>query len=86
MKTNVNGEARLNGDLFSLAGRAALVTGGNGGLGRAMALGLRAAGACVAVTGRRPEKNAAIAAELGDAGGRPAGRARAALAFWRGRH
>lgn len=55
-------------DLFSLAGRTALVTGGNGGLGRAIALGLRAAGARVAVTGRNPEKNRAVADELGDPG------------------
>ncbi|MDM7916403.1 MAG: SDR family NAD(P)-dependent oxidoreductase [Candidatus Eisenbacteria bacterium] len=52
---------------FLLSGRVALVTGGNGGLGRAIALGLREAGASVAVTGRDPAKNAAIAAELGGA-------------------
>jgi 2-deoxy-D-gluconate 3-dehydrogenase len=55
-------------ELFSLAGRTALITGGNGGLGRAIALGLRGAGARVAVTGRQPEKNAAIGQELGDPG------------------
>lgn len=55
-------------DAFSLTNRVALVTGGNGGLGRAIALGLREAGASVAVTGRNETKNAAVAAELGDAG------------------
>ncbi len=53
---------------FSLEGRTALVTGGNGGLGRAVALGFRSVGARVAVTGRDPEKNASIAAELGKDG------------------
>lgn len=53
-------------ELFSLEGRVALVTGGNGGLGRAMALGMRDAGAQVVVTGRNPEKNKAIREELGN--------------------
>jgi 2-dehydro-3-deoxy-D-gluconate 5-dehydrogenase len=48
--------------LFSLEGKTALVTGGNGGLGLAMAQGLKGAGARVVVTGRNPEKNAAVAA------------------------
>lgn len=52
--------------LFSLEGRVALITGGNGGLGRAMALGLREAGASVMVTGRDEAKNQAMAAQLGD--------------------
>lgn len=51
--------------LFSLAGKSALVTGGNGGLGLAITLGLRDAGARVAITGRSTEKNAAVAAQLG---------------------
>lgn len=55
-------------ELFSLQGRTVLITGGNGGIGRALALGLRAAGASVAVTGRNAEKNQAIAQELGDGG------------------
>jgi NAD(P)-dependent dehydrogenase (short-subunit alcohol dehydrogenase family) len=53
-------------ELFSLLGEVALVTGGNGGLGRAMALGPRAAGATVAATGRDAAKNEAITKELGD--------------------
>jgi NAD(P)-dependent dehydrogenase (short-subunit alcohol dehydrogenase family) len=52
-------------ELFSSVGRVALVTGGDGGVGRAIALGLRAAGARVVVTGRDPAKNAQVAAELG---------------------
>ena len=54
--------------LFDLTGRVAIVTGGNGGLGRAVALGFRDRGARVAVTGRDAAKNAAVAAELGDDG------------------
>jgi 2-deoxy-D-gluconate 3-dehydrogenase len=52
--------------LFSLEGRVALVTGGNSGLGRGIARGYRAAGAQVVVTGRNPDKNAAMVAEFGD--------------------
>ena len=51
--------------LFSLSGRVALVTGGNGGIGRSIALGFKEHGATVVVTGRNPDKNAAMAAELG---------------------
>lgn len=40
--------------MFSLAGKSALVVGGNKGIGQAMALAMAAAGADVAVAGRGP--------------------------------
>ncbi len=50
--------------LFDLSGRVALVTGGNGGIGRGIALGLAQAGADIVVAARNQEKNAAVAEEL----------------------
>ena len=49
---------------FDLSGRAAVVTGGNGGIGLGMARGLAKAGANVAIAGRNAEKNAAAVREL----------------------
>src|SRR2546422_5524503 len=51
--------------MFELKGRAALVTGGNGGIGLGMPKGLAEAGATVAIAGRDEKKNAAAAKELG---------------------
>jgi NAD(P)-dependent dehydrogenase (short-subunit alcohol dehydrogenase family) len=55
--------------LYGLNGRVAVVTGGTGVLGGAMARGLAAAGARVAIMGRRREQAEAVAAEIRGAGG-----------------
>lgn len=54
---------------LSLVGRRALVTGGGGGLGRQMALGLAEAGAEVMVCGRRPHALDATVVLIQEAGG-----------------
>ena len=50
---------------FSLYGKVAFVTGGNSGLGRAVALTLRDAGARVAIGSRRGARNAQVLELLG---------------------
>lgn len=50
--------------LFSLAGKTALVTGGNGGIGLGIAKGLARAGAAVAIAGRNKGKNEKALKEL----------------------
>jgi retinol dehydrogenase 14 len=52
-----------------MTGRAVLVTGGSGGIGRATALGLAAMGADVAIVGRDRERTEAAAREIREAGG-----------------
>ena len=50
--------------MFSLDGKVAVVTGGNGGIGLGIGRGLAKAGADIAVWGRNAEKNAAAVDEL----------------------
>jgi 2-deoxy-D-gluconate 3-dehydrogenase len=63
----------MSGDssLFDLTGRVAVVTGGNRGIGRAIALGLARAGASVAVLARNEGENQRVLSELKSIG-RPA--------------
>ncbi len=51
-------------DLFDLKGKVAIVTGGAGGIGRALALGLADAGADVIVASRRLEHLEPVAKEI----------------------
>jgi NAD(P)-dependent dehydrogenase (short-subunit alcohol dehydrogenase family) len=55
-------------DLFSIAGKTALVTGGSRGIGRMIAGGYVEAGAKVYVSSRNAEACAAVAAELSESG------------------
>ncbi|WP_431285941.1 3-oxoacyl-[acyl-carrier-protein] reductase [Humitalea sp. 24SJ18S-53] len=52
--------------MFRLDGKVALVTGATGGIGAAIARGLHAQGARVALTGRREAELQALATELGE--------------------
>lgn len=52
--------------MFDLTGKKALVTGASGGIGGAIARGLHAMGASVALSGTRVDPLKALAAELGE--------------------
>ena len=51
-------------NLFDLTGKVAIVTGGNGGIGRAIALGLAQHGADIVVAARNEQKTEAVVAEV----------------------
>src|SRR6185295_2142496 len=53
-------------ELFNLAGRTALVTGGSKGIGKAVARGLAEAGANVAISARHEDELKKAQAEIGD--------------------
>ena len=57
-------------NLFDLTGRVALVTGGNKGLGKAMARGLAESGADVVIASRHGDELKAALAEILDGTGR----------------
>jgi 2-dehydro-3-deoxy-D-gluconate 5-dehydrogenase len=50
--------------IFDLEGRVAVITGGNGGIGRGLAIGLGEAGAAVAILARNEDKNRETLAHL----------------------
>ena len=61
--------APVSGSPFAVSGRVAVITGGYGVLGGAIAAGLARAGAAIAILGRRPEAAAAQAAAIRREGG-----------------
>ena len=70
MQNNKNEGVKSLMRLFSLEGKVALVTGASRGLGRAMALGLAAAGAHVVLAARDRQRLLAVEQEVRDQGGR----------------
>jgi NAD(P)-dependent dehydrogenase (short-subunit alcohol dehydrogenase family) len=62
----------MSTELFSLAGKRALVTGASGGLGQAIGAAMRAAGAEVVLSDRGTQMAGAISADLSDPDAPPA--------------
>ena len=59
--------------LFDLSGKVAIVTGGNGGLGLAMALGLAGAGSSIVVAARNMDKTARALSQIEELGAKAMG-------------
>ena len=63
----------MNGAMFDLSGKAAVITGGNGGIGLGIALGLAGAGADVMIAARNRDKTDAAVAQARELGVRAVG-------------
>jgi NAD(P)-dependent dehydrogenase (short-subunit alcohol dehydrogenase family) len=57
-----------HGDLFRIDGRVALIVGGSGGIGSAIAAALAGAGASISIAGRNAERAEAAAARVRESG------------------
>jgi NAD(P)-dependent dehydrogenase (short-subunit alcohol dehydrogenase family) len=68
----VPSEVATPAERFDLSGRVAVITGGSRGLGRAMALGMAAAGADVVIASRKLDACRALAEHVGASTGRRA--------------
>src|SRR4051812_25174838 len=66
----MNGSSPLLQRLFSLEGKAALITGATGGIGSVLAVAYAEAGAIVGVHGRDQDKTERLCAEVEAIGGR----------------
>ncbi len=59
----------MHKDMFSLAGKVAVVTGASKGIGKAIAMAMAGAGARVVVSSRKQDACEAVAGEINEAGG-----------------
>jgi NAD(P)-dependent dehydrogenase (short-subunit alcohol dehydrogenase family) len=64
-----SGKSRLGGTMEALTGRVAIVTGGNSGIGKAIAVAYAAEGAKVVIAARRADQLKEVADQIKGAGG-----------------
>jgi len=69
LRTAISGGAQLLED-FDLTDKVAIITGGNGGIGRGIAIGLARAGADIVIAARNEDKTAEVVREINNLGRR----------------